>query len=78
MRTIGVSDFVKNKLDSMKTRNGHTSMDSLLRNLISNPCKGTKCIGYGNCIEFGCSNFKEETEKVSSIEQPNDIQETIE
>ncbi|GAF85416.1 unnamed protein product, partial [marine sediment metagenome] len=59
MKTIGVSEFVKNKLDAMKERNGHTSMDSLLRNLISNPCKGTKCVFYLNCVEYGCPKFKE-------------------
>ena len=59
MKTIGVSEYVKNRLDALKDRNGHTSMDSLLRNLISIQCMGTKCIWYWNCMKYGCPKFKE-------------------
>lgn len=59
-----VSEQVKEKLDSLKERNGHTSMDSLIRGLISNPCKGARCVWYWNCVEYGCPNFKEKTEEV--------------
>ena len=33
--TIWVSKYVKDRLDSLKIRNGHTSMDSLMRAMIS-------------------------------------------
>jgi len=33
--TIGVSRYVKDQLDALKKRNGHTSMDSLMRAMIS-------------------------------------------
>lgn len=33
--TIQVSQFVKEKLDRIKERNGHTSMDSVLRYLLN-------------------------------------------
>ncbi len=62
MKTLGVSEEVKNRLDALKDRNGHTSMDSLLRSFISTPCKGTSCVLYWNCVEYGCPNFKEKTE----------------
>ena len=62
MGQIRVSDQVKEQLESVKERNGHTSMDSLLRALMSTPCKGTECIWYWNCIEYGCPKFKEKTE----------------
>ncbi len=64
MKTIGVSEEVKNRLDALKDRNGHTSMDSLFRSFISTPCKGTSCIWYWNCVEFGCPKFKEKIEEV--------------
>jgi len=63
MKTLGVSEEVKNRLDALKDRNGHTSMDSMLRSLISTPCKGNSCVWYWNCMEYGCSNFKEKTEE---------------
>ncbi len=62
MGQIRVSDQVKEQLESVKERNGHTSMDSLLRALMSTPCKGTECIWYWNCMEYGCPKFKEKTE----------------
>lgn len=77
MKTIGVSESVKNRLDALKVRNGHTSMDSLIRNLISTPCKGTKCILYWNCIEYGCPKFIETAEKCSSVEHHSDVKEAI-
>ncbi len=64
MKSLGVSEEVKNRLDELKDRNGHTSMDSLLRALMSTPCKGTDCILYWNCMEFGCPKFSEKTEEV--------------
>ncbi len=62
MKTIGVTEHVKKRLDALKERNGHTSMDSLLRSLISNPCKGTSCAWYWNCVKYGCPQFKEKEE----------------
>jgi len=66
MKTIGVSEEVKNRLDALKDRNGHTSMDSLMRYFLSLekgiPCKGEKCVWYWNCMEYGCQKFKEKTE----------------
>lgn len=62
MKTIGVSEYVKKRLDALKELNGHTSMDSLLRSLISSPCKGTSCAWYWNCVEYGCPTFKEKEE----------------
>ena len=63
MKTIGVSEEVKNQLDALKDRNGHTSMDSLMRYFLALdkgiPCKGEKCIWYWNCMEYGCPKFKE-------------------
>jgi len=64
MKSIGVSEEVKNGLDALKDRNGHTSLDSLLRSLISTPCKGTSCVWYWNCVEFGCSTFKEKIKEI--------------
>jgi len=62
MPQIRISDQLKEKLESLKKRNGHTSMDSLIRGLISNPCKGTSCVWYWNCVEYGCPKFKEKEE----------------
>ena len=63
MKTIGVSEEVKKQLDALKDRNGHTSMDSVMRYFLSLekgiPCKGEKCIWYWNCMEYGCPKFKE-------------------
>lgn len=33
--TIQVSEYVKERLDKIKRRNGHTSMDSVLRYLLN-------------------------------------------
>ncbi|MBA7492765.1 hypothetical protein ES702_03315 [subsurface metagenome] len=63
MPQIRLSDQLKEELDSLKKRNGHKSHDSLIRALISNPCKGTRCIWYWNCMEYGCPTFKEKTEE---------------
>ncbi len=62
MPQIRVSDQLKDELESLKERNGHTSMDSLIRALISIPCKGTSCTWYWNCMEYGCPKFKEKEE----------------
>ncbi len=67
MKTIGVSEEVKNQLDALKDRNGHTSMDSLMRYFLALdkgiPCKGEKCTWYWNCMEYGCPKFKESEEE---------------
>ena len=34
MTTVGLSDYVKKKLDKIKERNGHTSQDSVIRYLL--------------------------------------------
>lgn len=64
--TIQVSDHVKAQLDEIKERNGHTSMDSVVRFLISegarSRCKGEKCTWYWNCEKYGCPGFKEKEE----------------
>ncbi len=64
--TIWVTKHVKNQIDAIKKRNEHQTYDSLLRHLIAVekgiPCKGEKCVGYWNCIEYGCPKFKEKTE----------------
>ena len=35
MKTVGVSNHVKEKLDNIKKRNGHTSLDSVMRYLLN-------------------------------------------
>ena len=64
--TIWVTNHVKKQIDDIKDRNGHQTYDSLLRHLISVekgiPCKGEKCVGYLNCMEYGCPKFNEKTE----------------
>ena len=57
MPQIRVSEQVKKQLDEIKGRNGHTSHDSVIRFLLSNPCKGTECAWYGNCMKYGCPKF---------------------
>jgi len=34
LKTIGISEYVKGKLDDLKRRYGHTSYDSVLRYLL--------------------------------------------
>lgn len=57
MPQIRVSEQVKKQLDEIKGRNGHTSHDSILRSLLSSPCKGTECSWYWNCMKYGCPKF---------------------
>jgi len=60
---VKVSNQIKDQLDSLKKRNGHTSMDSVIRTLFSSPCKGISCIWYWNCMKYGCPKFKEKENK---------------
>ena len=65
--TIWVTKHVKGQIDAIKERNGHQTYDSIMRYFLSLekgiPCKVEKCILYWNCMEYGCSNFKEKTEE---------------
>ncbi len=58
MSAVKVSNQIKEQLESMKDRNGHKSIDSVIRASLSNPCKGTNCVLYWNCMEYGCPKFK--------------------
>lgn len=50
MTTVSVSQYVKKKLDEIKDRNGHTSMDSVIRTLLLKDlgvkvkCHATECV----------------------------------
>jgi len=35
LKNIGVSEYVKDRLESIKKRNGHTSFDSVIRYLLT-------------------------------------------
>ena len=41
--TIQVSDYVKERLDKIKKRNGHTSYDSVLRYLLTRSGEEQRC-----------------------------------
>jgi len=49
MSTLAVSEYVKNKLDQIKLRNGHTSYDSVLRTLLLKDL-GVKVQCKQNCL----------------------------
>jgi len=63
MPQIRVSPQVKENLTKIQKRNGHTSMDSALRFLLTieegKICKGERCIWFWNCVKFGCQKFEE-------------------